>query len=153
MKLTKEVLNIDPELVEKRILKFIRARVIDSGFSGVVIGVSGGIDSSVVATLCVKALGPDKVLGLMLPEKDSDPNDVKDAVKLLEQLKNPYEIIDITPIINACLETYSEDTSDPQTVGNVKARIRMVTLYYYANKLRRLVVGTSNKSEILVGYS
>jgi len=154
MKLSKEVLSIDPEFVEKRILKFIRTRVIDAGFSGVVVGLSGGIDSSVVATLCVRALGPDKVLGLMLPEKDSDPNDVKDAVKLSKQLKNPYEIVDITSVINACLETYLKDASDsPTAVGNVKARVRMVTLYYYANKSRRLVVGTGNKSEILIGYS
>lgn len=154
MKLSKEVLSIDPEFVEKRILKFIRARVIDAGFSGVVIGLSGGLDSSVVAALCVKALGPDKVLGLMLPEKDSNPNDVNDAIELAKQLGNPYEIVDITSIINSCLETYLKDASDsPTTVGNVKARVRMVTLYYYANKLRRLVVGTGNKSEILVGYS
>jgi NAD+ synthase len=154
MKLSKEVLSIDPEFVENRILKFIRAHVIDAGLTGVVVGLSGGIDSSVVAALCVKALGPDKVLGLMLPEKDSNPNDVKDAVELAKQLKNPYQIIDVTSIINTCLETYLNDTSVPPiTMGNVKARVRMVTLYYYANKLRRLVVGTGNKSEILVGYS
>jgi NAD+ synthase len=154
MKLSKEVLNIDPEFVEKRVLKFIRSRVTDADFSGAVVGLSGGIDSAIVAALCVRALGPDRVLGLMLPEKDSDPNDVKDAVKLVKQLKNPYEIVDITSIINACRETYLKDASDaPTVVGNVKARVRMLTLYYYANKLRRLVVGTGNKSEILIGYS
>ncbi len=153
MKLSAEVLNIDPEFVEERILKFIRARVIGAGFSGVVIGQSGGIDSSVTAALCVKALGSDKLLGLMLPEKDSDPNDAKDAIKLAEQFKIPYEIVDITSIVDACLNTYPKDAADsPTVVGNVKARIRMVTLYYYANNLRRLVVGSSNKSEILVGY-
>lgn len=154
VKLSAEVLNIDPDFVEKRILKFIRARVTDAGFSGVVIGLSGGIDSSVTATLCVKALGSDKVLGLMLPEKDSNPNDVKDAIKLAEQSKISYEVVDITSIIDACLNTYPKGVEDsPIVVGNVKARLRMVTLYYYANKLRRLVVGSSNKSEILVGYS
>lgn len=102
MKLSKEVLNIEPEFVEKRVLKFIRARVTDVGVSGVVMGLSGGIDSSVVAALCVKALGPERVLGLMLPEKDSDPNDIKDAVKIAKQLENPYEVVDITSIINAC---------------------------------------------------
>lgn len=153
VKLSAEVFNIDPEFVEKRILKFIRARVIDAGFSGVVIGLSGGIDSSVTAALCVNALGSDKVLGLMLPEKDSDPNDSKDAIKLAEQFKIPYEIVNITSIIDACLNTYPKDNVDSLTlVGNVKARVRMVTLYYYANKLRRLVAGSSNKSEILVGY-
>jgi NAD+ synthase len=90
----------------------------------------------------------------MLPEKDSDPDDVKDAVKLAKQLKNPYEVVDITSVINACRETYLKDVSDaPLILGNVKARVRMLTLYYYANKLRRLVVGTGNKSEILIGYS
>lgn len=154
MKLSKEVLNIEPEFVEKRVLKFIRARVTDVGVSGVVMGLSGGIDSSVVAALCVKALGPERVLGLMLPEKDSDPNDIKDAVKIAKQLENPYEVVDITSIINACRETYLKDASDaPTVVGNVKARVRMLTLYCYANKLHRLVVGTGNKSEILIGYS
>ncbi len=154
MKLSAEVLDIDPEFVEKRILKFIRARVIDAGFSGVVIGLSGGIDSSVTAALCVRALGSDRVLGLMLPEKDSDPNDAKDAIKLSEQYKIPYEIVDITPIVDACLSTYPKDDVDsPVVAGNVKARVRMLSLYYYANKLRHLVVGSSNKSEILVGYS
>ncbi|MFB0560579.1 MAG: NAD+ synthase [Candidatus Lokiarchaeia archaeon] len=153
MKLSAEVLKIDSEFVEERILKFIRARVIGTGFSGVVIGLSGGVDSSVTAALCVKALGSDKLLGLMLPERDSDPNDAKDAIKLAEQFKIPYEIVDITSIVDAYLNTFPKDATDsPTVVGNVKARIRMVTLYYYANNLRRLVVGSSNKSEILVGY-
>ena len=89
MKLSQDLLRIDPEFVEKRIVKFIRAKVIDAGFSGAVIGLSGGIDSSVVAALCVRALGPDKVLGLMLPEKDSEPSDIKDALKIAEQLSIP----------------------------------------------------------------
>jgi len=153
VKLSQDLLRVDPEFVEKRIVKFIRAKVIDAGFSGAVIGLSGGIDSSVVAALCVRALGPDKVLGLMLPEKDSEPSDIKDALKIAEQLNIPYKIIDVSPIINACRVTYVEDATDPPIiVGNVKARVRMITLYYYANKLRRLVVGTSNKSEILIGY-
>jgi len=154
MKLSPDVLSIDPEFVEKRILKFIRARIVDAGFSGAVVGLSGGIDSSVVATLCAKAIGPDRVLGLMLPEKDSNPDDVKDAKKVAEQLGIPYRIVNITPILDACLNTYAKnDSESPRVIGNVKARIRMVTLYYYANKLNRLVVGTGNKSEILVGYS
>ena len=115
----------------------------------VVLGLSGGIDSAVVAALCAKALGPKNVLALIMPE--TKDNHYRDAVALAKQLKIEYKIIDIAPIVKQFDKACSP--KDKKARANIRARARMTLLYYYSNLLDRRVVGTGNKSEIEIGYS
>jgi NAD+ synthase len=116
---------------------------------------SGGLDSSVAAALCAKAVGGKKVLGFSMPE--SETYNV-DTVRLAEQVARKFRIIfqtvDITPIVQAMGRTVKESRDKIARVpfANVKARLRMVVLYYYANVKNGLVVGTSDKSELMLGY-
>ncbi|AIJ05099.1 NAD+ synthetase [Methanocaldococcus bathoardescens] len=141
------------EIVEK-ITNFIKEKVEEAKANGVVIGLSGGIDSSVTAYLCVKALGKDKVLGIIMPEKNTNPKDVEHAKMVAENLGIKYIISDITDILKAFGAGGYVPTKEFDKIadGNLKARIRMCILYYFANKYNLLVVGTSNKTEIYVGY-
>lgn len=144
-------LAIDPREVSKIIESFIRQYVMERGQEGVVIGMSGGIDSCVAAALCARALGKDKVLGLMLPERNSSAEDMKDAALFCRKLGIRCECVDISEIVDVIAETLA-DKPDAKALANIKARARMIVLYYYANTMRRMVAGTSNKSELLVGY-
>ncbi|MGP3667483.1 MAG: NAD+ synthase [Candidatus Bathyarchaeota archaeon] len=153
MGLTKDSLQLDFSLVKQKITKFILKHVEKAKVEGVVIGLSGGVDSSTVASLCVSALGADKVLGLIMPSTTTSREDTEDAKFLAENLGIKYEIIDISPVEDKFLALCShQDLSNKVAVGNIKPRIRMTILYYHANLLNRLVVGAGNKTEILVGY-
>ncbi|MCX8176416.1 MAG: NAD+ synthase [Candidatus Bathyarchaeota archaeon] len=153
MGLTKDLLQLDFSLVKQKITKFIVKHVKKAGAEGVVIGLSGGLDSSTVAVLCVSALGADKVLGLIMPSTTTSQQDTEDAKLLAENLGIKHEVIDISPVEDRFLTLCShQDLSNKVAVGNIKPRIRMAILYYHANLLNRLVVGTGNKTEILVGY-
>ncbi len=142
------------EEIINKITKFIKEKVKEAKANGVVIGLSGGIDSSVTAYLCVKALGKDKVLGIIMPEKNTNPKDVEHAKIVAENLGIKYIISDITDILKAFGAGGYVPTREFDKIadGNLKARIRMCILYYFANKYNLLVAGTSNKSEIYVGY-
>lgn len=131
---------------------FIKQKISESGARGVVIGLSGGLDSAVVAKLCADALGPDKVLCLIMPESDTTEGDIKDALSISTELGVEYRVIDITHIIAAFSELLSPMEPDPKALGNIKARCRMIALYVHANMENRLVMGTSNKSELATGY-
>jgi len=154
MPLTAEILKIDAEDVKRRIVRFIRDYVERSGANGVVIGLSGGLDSSTAAALCSLALGGDRVLGLIMPERETyRPVDVEHARMVAEKFGIPVEEVDLTRILEAywaSLPVY--EPRDRVSNGNLKARVRMTVLYYYANRLNRLVCGTSDKSEAMVGY-
>ena len=126
----------------------IKNKVKNANVNGVVLGLSGGLDSTVSLFLCVKALGPNKVLGLFMPEKKEDIDD--DIVNVVNNFGIDYKTIGINSIINAFEENLGD--ADKNTTGNLKARIRMSILYYCANRDNLLVVGTSNKSEIMQGY-
>ncbi|WXG44037.1 MAG: NAD+ synthase [Promethearchaeati archaeon SRVP18_Atabeyarchaeia-1] len=163
MKLESSLLAIDLESTEKRILKFLQARLLESGRKGFVVGLSGGVDSSTTATLCVKAVSPDNVLGLIMPHRESNPQDREHAMLLVESLKIPYRLVDITSAVEAVKANITdlapsgnlgkgEEQRRQNAIGNVKARIRMVNLYLAANTRGSLVVGSGDKSEILVGY-
>lgn len=149
-----DFLKIDEKKAIEKIARFIRIHIKNSGASGVIFGLSGGVDSSVVAELAVNAVGLDKVLALILPEKESNSVDIRDAEKIAERLKLNYIKLDITNIVRGVLSLSNDDyTSTPRIAkGNVKARVRMVTLYYFANRLNRLVLGTGDKSELTLGY-
>ena len=154
MPLTADVLKIDAEDVKRRITWFIRDYVEKSGAEGVVIGLSGGLDSSTAAALSALALGGGRVLGLIMPESETyNPRDIEHAHLVAERFGIPVKEIDLTPILEAfwnALPIY--DPEDRVSNGNVKARVRMVCLYYHANRMNRLVCGTSDKSEVMVGY-
>jgi NAD+ synthase len=120
----------------------------------VIVGLSGGIDSSTVAALSALALGGNKVLGLMLPEKETyNTTDLRHAELVAEKFKIETERCDITPALEAFYNSIPIfDPTEKICKGNVKARTRMIYIYYYANKLNRIVCGSSDKSETMMGY-
>jgi NAD+ synthase len=131
--------------------KFLAEKLRKSGAKGFVIGVSGGIDSTIVLELCVRAVGKGKVLGILMPEKDSPAEDSRDAEELCKQKGVAYRIIDITSMIGAFVKGLGGEV-DKKSLANIKARCRMIVLYHFANTGSMLVTGTSNKSELLMGY-
>lgn len=145
---------MDLEKAQNRIIGFIRDETGKAGVSGVVVGISGGIDSALTATLAVKALGEDRVLGIHMPESSLTPSvDSEDAKALADWLGIEYRTIDISGIISAFMAAVPEsESADRLTRGNLKARTRMSLLYFHANRLNRMVIGTGNKTEILLGY-
>ena len=153
MNLTKEKLKLEPEITCKKITEFIKNYVNGAKVNGVVLGISGGIDSALTAKLSVEALGPDSVLGLLLPESNTVPDDMEDAKDLAESLGIKYETISINPMIDSFNNMCSHfDPKNKIVAGNLRPRIRMQILYYHANILNRLVIGTSNKAELYTGY-
>lgn len=145
---------MDLEKAKQTIIKFIRQKAKEAGVSGAVVGISGGIDSALIATLAVQALGPENVLGIHLPEAGMTPEaDSEDSKALAEWLGIEYQTIDISKILEAFLAAFPEsEAADRLAKGNLKARVRMSALYFHANHLNRLVLGTGNKTEILIGY-
>ncbi len=115
-------------------------------------GLSGGIDSSVVATLCAKALGNERVLGLFMPAAFTPTEDQTDAKDIAEALGIRTCSIPLGLIVDKFLETVPSEKRDRVAVGNVFARMRMIVNYFFANSLNCLVSGTGNRSELLIGY-
>lgn len=153
LRLSSSVLEINFEAVEGIITDFIKIQTKQANASGVVIGLSGGVDSALCAKLCVSALGAENVSGLIMPSSISPPEDVDAAKIFAEELDINYEIINISPIEKAFSETCRHyGSSNRMANGNLKPRIRMCVLYYHANKMNRIVTGTGNKSELLIGY-
>jgi len=151
--LSKEALRIDCQKTENEIIEFIKKMVKEADAKGVIVGLSGGIDSSVTATLCVKALGPDKVLGLLMPDPGITPvSDVKDAKNLASKLGIKTYTIRIDGIVKAFLDSIPLENKEKIPIANLKARIRMIIDYFFANSLDYLVVGTGDRSEALIGY-
>ncbi len=132
----------------KQIPEWIKKKVDESGCNGVVLGMSGGIDSAVVAALCKKALG-DKVLGVIMPCK-SLPKDREDAELTARKLDLELQTVPLDEILNSFLKVLPESPGFVQS--NMKPRLRMTALYYIANLHSYLVVGTGNRSEVMVGY-
>ncbi|MCC6022397.1 MAG: NAD+ synthase [Desulfurococcaceae archaeon] len=146
---------IDVVATSKELIDYIRSYVDSVGVRGVVLGVSGGADSATTAALAVKALGPERVYALILPDKENEEEDIRDAelVTKVLGLKNA-EYIDITGIVESFLKALKTDYDRASKIpkGNIKARVRMVILYYYANIHNLLVVGSSDRSEYLLGF-
>ena len=143
-------LDIDYRTVEEILLNFICCEVRKVGFEKVVIGLSGGVDSAVSCALATRALGKANVLAVMMPYKTSSPDSLADAKLLAHQLGISYELCEITPMVDAYFA--AQQVTDNVRRGNVMARMRMIVLYDISMRDRRLVIGTSNKTELLLGY-
>jgi NAD+ synthase len=141
-------LKADAELV---IIDFIRSKVRETGSQGVVVGLSGGIDSALVTKLCIEAIGPDKVINIFLPSGATPKEDVKDVEMLSERFGTELIIIDIDPVLR-CYGKLIPSVERKVMAGNLMARTRMSILYHYARMMGLLVMGTGNKSELLMGY-
>ncbi len=144
-------LAIEPKLTRRLLVDFIRNEIGKFGFNRVVLGVSGGIDSALSATLAAEALGPENVVGLILPYKTSSPESEAHARLLIEQLGMPCDKIDITPMAEPLFAHYGEMSNLRR--GNVLARLRMVAVFDRSAAEKALVLGTSNKTEYLLGYT
>lgn len=148
----RSVLELDLPAVERTLVEFIREEVVRRrGFQRVVIGVSGGVDSSVSLYLAVRALGPDNVYGFRLPYATSSPESLEHAALVLSETGAHMETIDITEAVDAYIRCQEPDISDNRR-GNLAARLRSVILFDQSAKLRALPLGTGNKSERLFGY-
>lgn len=154
MELKPSALDLNWSKVKKKIRRFIKDYVEKSGAEGVVLGLSGGIDSSTTAALSASALGGEKVLGLLLPEQEThNTTDIKHAKRVAEKFGIKEQVIDITPTLDAFYNSIPIfETADKLCKGNIKARTRMIYVYYYANRLNLLVCGSSDKSEAMMGY-
>jgi len=140
--------NILKEKVDN-LVKWIREKTEDAGKKGIIYGLSGGIDSAVIAILSERAF-PNSNMALILP-CESLSSDIEDAMKIINKYNINYKNIDLTPIYNQLLSTM-ENNDNKLAKANIKPRLRMIVLYYFANIFDYLVVGTGNKSEISIGY-
>jgi NAD+ synthase len=143
-------MRIDPAFVTRILVGFIREELHRFGFRNGILGLSGGLDSSVCAALAAQALGPRHVIGLLMPYGKRFPAEVEDAAGLARRLGIRVRTIDIAPQIEAYFA--AQPTSKRLLRGNKMARERMSILYDYSVREKALVLGTSNKTELLVGY-
>lgn len=144
---------IDNNRTTNLIENFIKTRVVESKMKGVVIGVSGGIDSALIASLSVRALGSKKVHAFFFPSITTPSQDLKDVKELCSFLKLNLTVIEIQDILKAFSEAFGETEKPSMNEWmNLKPRIRQSIWYFFANKLNCLVCGSSNKSELMIGY-
>jgi NAD+ synthase len=144
-------LAINTGLARRVIVDFIRAEVTRVGFSRAVMGVSGGVDSSLVACLTAEALGAENVLAVRMPYKTSSTDSLDHAGRVIDALGLLQDTVEITPMVDPLLERFPDMT--PLRQGNVMARQRMIILYDQSAAFNALVIGTGNKTEMLLGYS
>jgi NAD+ synthase len=143
-------IKLNAEHVRELLVRFIRDETTNAGFARAVVGVSGGVDSAVSATLAAEALGKENVLGVMMPYRSSSPKSVEDAKLVIQKAGIRSELVDISRMVDGYCEERS--VTDALRRGNVMARMRMIVLYDLSAREKALVIGTSNKTEILVGY-
>lgn len=136
-----------------KIVRWIRKYCVKAGIENGVVGMSGGLDSSVTACLAAEALGPEHVWGMILPYKFTPQADVKDAVELANRLGIHWAKIDIAPIVDAFAKTLGRlEMLDKLSLGNIIGRVRMTILYQRARVHNAIVIGTTNRTELLCGY-
>jgi NAD+ synthase len=148
------------EATRDHIVSFIDDLVDRAGADGGVIGLSGGIDSTLTAHLAVEALGAEHVHGLVLPSEVNTEENMSDAERVAERLDIEYDVVAVDPIVEAFLEAFPEEATDERirtdplrtALGNVRVRTRGVLNYFVANAENCLVLGTGNRSEALTGY-
>ncbi|MCG8375733.1 MAG: NAD+ synthase [Chlorobiales bacterium] len=143
-------LHLNYVLTEEILLAFIRNEISKFGFETAVLGLSGGIDSAVVCELAAKALGPDNVLAVLMPYRTSSSESVEHARMMVERTGVLCEEVEISDVVDTFFE--KEPDAEKLRMGNVMARIRMLYLYDASARDGRLVIGTSNKTELLLGY-
>lgn len=143
-------LEIDCARESDRIVAFIRDQLAQAGYSHLVVNLSGGLDSALTAALCVRAVGTDGVRAMILPFRSSNPSSEEDAVAQAVALGIHYERLDITPLVEPFVRHYP-DISDRRK-GNIMARARMIALFDQAAAFEALAAGTSNRTELLLGY-
>lgn len=144
-------LTINTDVARQILTGFIKSEVTRVGYSRAVIGLSGGIDSALSCVLAVEALGRENVLAVRMPYKESSPDSLAHAELLIEQLEIPNKTVEITNMIEPLFANDAEITKLRK--GNIMARERMIVLYDQSEVFKGLVIGTSNKAEILLGYS
>ncbi len=154
MKLTLSLLEMDFSEIQKRICRFIKEYVQNAGAKGIVLGLSGGVDSATIAGLSSLAVGGENVLGLILPEKENfNQKDIDDAKVVAEAFHLQNQVCELSEVLGGFyrgIPIFGQ--SDRLCKGNIKARTRMIYLYYYANNQNRIVCGSSDKSETMMGY-
>ncbi|MEW5901633.1 MAG: NAD+ synthase [Acidobacteriota bacterium] len=143
-------MKINTRFVSRVLCTFIREELAKFGFKKGIIGLSGGLDSSVCAALAAMALGPKNVLGLILPYKNTFKAELRDAQTVAGKLGIRWKMIDIAPMVDAYFSCYP--TQDRVRIGNKMTRERMSILYDFSAQEKALVLGTSNKTELLLGY-
>ncbi|HUD71860.1 MAG TPA: NAD+ synthase [Dongiaceae bacterium] len=143
-------LALDAADTAAHLVDFLRRETRRSGFTHLILGLSGGIDSAVSAALAARAVGPRRVLAVLLPYRTSSPASLTDARRVARRLGIGTEKVDITPMVDAYFRR--ERGATRRRRGNRMARERMAVLYDLSDRDRRLVVGTSNKTELLLGY-
>jgi NAD+ synthase len=150
--LQQDPLAIDPDLTRRWLVEFIRDEVQRRRkFERVLVGLSGGVDSSLVAFLAAEALGPANVIGIRMPYRSSSPESLAHAQLVIDQLKIGSRTIDITSAVDALAGAIGGQV-EPARLGNIMARTRMITLFDLSAALRALPLGTGNKTERLLGY-
>ncbi len=144
-------LAIDPELTRKWLVSFLRDEVVRRrGFKKGVVGLSGGVDSALTAFLAAEALGRENVIGVRMPYRTSSPDSLAHAQLVIDKLGIPALTIDISDAVDGLLKKVGDH--DPHRLGNVMSRQRMIVLFDLSAKHKALPLGTSNKSERLLGY-
>ena len=154
-------LAIDTDVARRVIAEFIRGQLRQAGFERALVGLSGGIDSALVAYLVAEAIGADKLLCVLMPYRTSSPASRGDAEEVVRRLGCASELIDISPMVDGCFGTVESlgalgpdgREASPLRRGNFMARMRMAVLYDRSVTWRGLVVGTGNKTESLIGYT
>ena len=144
-------LRLDTALAEQILVRFIADAISKFDFTRAVVATSGGIDSALTCALAARALGPDNVLALMLPYRTSNPASRGDAETLAQALGVDSQVIDVSQAVDGYLGELDDPTT-PVRRGNVMARTRMIATYDQSEAFDALVVGTSNKTELLLGY-
>ena len=144
-------LTINTDLARQILAGFIKSEITRAGFSRAVLGLSGGIDSALSCALAVEALGAENVLAVRMPYKSSSRDSLDDAQRLIDQLKIQTETIEITGMVDPLIAR--DPRMSKQRKGNIMARARMIVLYDQSEVFKGLVIGTSNKTEILLGYT
>lgn len=144
-------LTINTDLARKILVEFIHSEITRAGFTRAVIGLSGGIDSALSCALAAEALGPQNVLAVRMPYKSSSPDSLEHAQMVIEQFGVQGETVEITDMVEPLIRR-DPDMSNTRK-GNLMARARMIVLYDQSEAFQGLVVGTGNKTEILLGYS
>lgn len=152
--LSKELLQIDCRDEQERVCSFISEYMKTSGSSGLVLGLSGGLDSSVALGSALRSVDRERLTALfVITDEENWPGGLTDAQDVSALFGVELEVVNISEVLRRVQASLSHfDPDDVLSLGNLKARLRMSILYYYANRLRSLVLGTGDKSELLLGY-